>query len=340
MSVSVPSPARNAQPWLTAVGSALLTAFATAGCSAIDPATDTCLNYPGLCGISGIGGAGGSEMPPPDDGGRPPTAWGCLFEPPQPGPPPPTEPGARVNFVIPIADFDSQPSVATAVPGLNITVCKDPGCAMPAVPPEVTIVNEPPGTPRYVISFPYNFSNGSLRLTAPNYVPMDYPFGGPMVGPPEGGNTWLGLAIGMLTTSRLATLYENLGLTTVDLTRGVLALRTLNCLRTAATPFAGVRASDVRVEVLPNEPAPPAVGWSLSNGNVATPNVLITDERGVVGFANVPAPFGYRVRAIAPVGPEGEGPGTTPYPSNGLGVQARPGVITLAEIRPSYAWGQ
>ncbi|HEY5955165.1 MAG TPA: hypothetical protein VIV60_01380, partial [Polyangiaceae bacterium] len=78
---------------------------------------------------------------------------------------------------------------------------------------------------------------------------------------------------------------------------------------------------------------PPAVAWTLSFSNRATPNKLETDTRGVAGFVNV-LPGIVDVEGIAPVGPEG-----TPYGATTVPVRA--GVITLFEIRPGLdRWGQ
>jgi hypothetical protein len=216
------------------------------------------------------------------------------------------------------------------VKGLTIEVCGSPSCDPPASAPDVVIHNPVEGQPPFVyaIEFPYRFSNGSLRLTAPDYAPMDYVFNGPIIGPPEGGYQLQGLTIPLLKASTRDTIYHDLGLPgEVDKSRGVLALRTLNCLR---DPKANARAAGVKVQSVPEPPKAPSVAWTLSTSNRATPNRLETDSRGVAGFVNV-LPLVYDVEGVAPMG--------RTYGRTSIAV--RPEVITLAEIRDGIGlWGQ
>ena len=288
------------------------------GCTKLDPSSDTAMSV-----FGGTGGTGTDPLP---------AQWACLKDHLLPADQPPQ----RVQYVVAIVDFDSQPApnMPTPVEGLQITVCGSPSCDPPFGAPDVVITNPIPGQPSYVfaIEFPPNFSNGYLRLTAPNYAPMDYFFGGPMKGPPEGGYVVRGLTIPLLKTATRDTIYNDLGLPgPADPTRGVLAVRTLDCERSMSSPQ-GVRAAGVRLQAIPDAPPPPAVAWTLSFSNRATPNKLETDMRGVAGFVNV-VPGTVDVEAVAPVN------GGVVYGRTTLPVRA--GVITLAEVRDGLdRWGQ
>jgi len=303
-------------------------------CSSLDPASDTAAGLygaempspAGAAGASGNGdngdGAAGTQSEP-----NPlPPEWACIDNPQKPV----TQDPGRVTYVIAIVDFDSQPYSPTPVKDLSVQVCGSPSCDPPASEPDVVVKNPVEGQPPFVyaIEFPFRFSNGSLRLTAPNYSPMDYVFNGPMIGPPEGGYVVQGLTIPLLKASTRDTIYHDLGLSgDVDKSRGVLALRTLNCLR---DPKAQVRAPGVKLQSVPVAPGPPAVAWTLSTSNRATPNRLETDARGVAGFVNV-LPLVYDVEGLSPVGKS--------YGRTSIAV--RQGVITLAEIRDGIGlWGQ
>jgi hypothetical protein len=292
-----------------------------ASCSSLDAGTDSAATLFGVDGsVDGASGAngGGDEPLPPE--------WACLEKPLEPV----AQEPARVTYTVAIVDFDSQPYSPTLVKGLEIQVCGSPSCDPPASAPEVVINNPLEGLPPYVyaIEMPYGFSNGSLRLTAPGYAPMDYVFNGPLIGAPDGGYRVSGLTIPLLKATTRDTIYHDLGLPgDVDLTRGVLALRTLNCLR---DPKANARAAGVRLQAVPMPPPEPAVAWTLSTSNRATPARLETDSRGVAGFVNV-LPLVYDVQGVAQNG--------RVYGRTSIAV--RPGVITLAEIRDGIGrWGQ
>lgn len=258
--------------------------------------------------------------------------WACLGQ----RPTPLDQPPERVQYLVGIVDFDSQPppNTPTSVPGLQVTVCGSPSCDPPFSAPDVVVVNPIEGQAPYVwmIDVPYNFSNAYLRLTAPNYAPMDYVFGGPLKGPPEGGHVVRGLTIPLLKEATRDTIYNDLGLPgPADPKRGVLAVRTLDCRRSAQAQ--GQRAAGVRLHAIPAAPEAPAVAWTLSFSNRATPNKLETDARGVAGFVNV-LPGTVDVEGIAPVGNGGTAYGATTLP-------VRAGVITLAEVRYGLdVWGQ
>jgi hypothetical protein len=276
----------------------------------------------GATSDAGAAGAAGEANHPPVLGPE----WTCLTAPQKPI----MQDPKRVTYVVAIVDFDSQPYSPTPVSGLKIEVCGSPSCDPPAAEPDVVIHNPVQGQPPFVyaIEFPFRFSNGSLRLTAPGYAPMDYIFNGPMIGPPEGGYVVQGLTIPLLKATTRDTIYHDLGIEgEVDKTRGVLALRTLNCLR---DPKANARAPGVKLVSVPNAPKAPSVAWTLSTSNRATPNRLETDSRGVAGFVNV-LPLVYDLEGLSPVG---LGYGRT-------SIAVRPEVITLAEIRDGIGlWGQ
>jgi hypothetical protein len=291
-------------------------------CSSLDAGTDTAAQLYGAKGDAGAAGAGGADEGP----ATLPPEWACLDQPLVPI----AQDPSRVTYVVAIVDFDSQPYKPTIVKDLAIQVCGSPSCDPPASEPDVVIHNPIEGQPPFVyaIEFPYGFSNGSLRLTAPSYAPMDYVFNGPMIGAPEGGYQVMGLTIPLLKATTRDTIYHDLGLPgDVDLSRGVLAMRTLNCLR---DPKANPRAPGVKLESVPKPPSAPAVAWTLSTSNRATPNRLETDSRGVAGFVNV-LPLVYDVQGITPSG--------RVYGRTSIAI--RPGVITLAEIREGIGrWGQ
>lgn len=177
-----------------------------------------------------------------------------------------------------------------------------------------------------------------LRASAEGYVDSEYYVGGAMVGPPEGGDTVLGLPFFLLTDAARAALYSQLGLGEVDATKGILAARTLNCDREQSPlgVFQGVRADNVSVELVPNEVPSEAIPWVLSFGRVASRDIFVTDDRGAAGFANI-EPRAYQVlgRAPAPVGSES---GTT-YGRTLATVRAN--TITIVEVRDGQdVWGQ
>jgi hypothetical protein len=188
----------------------------------------------------------------------------------------------------------------------------------------------------YLINLPFGLVNAGLKLTAPTYVQMNYLFGGPMIGTPEGARTVVGVPIPLLTETRRLAVYNQVGLQSVDESRGSLAVRTLTCARQPATanpamppPPQGQYAADILVQT-ERELESPAVAWILSDGNQFTDDVLLTNERGVAGILNV-APESVTIKAVLPDGGE--------YGSRTLRVL--PDVITLAELRPGInLWGQ
>lgn len=250
--------------------------------------------------------------------------WYCLDEKPEIVE---REPG-RVTYVMPVVDFNSQPSSPSPVPDVTMRVCTNAVC-MPEFPlcdgEPGQCYNVGPGPAPFVmvLDFPYGFVNGILRFQAPDYVDMDYVLGGPMIGTPEGEMQVRSLGITMVPIASRDSIYAQVGVSEVDPDRGTLALRTLDCR--------GQRASGVLVSPSDGDVDDPAVAFSLSNNNLATPTSLRTDERGVAGFINL-APQTIDVIGLTPGGE----PFVTPTTLN-----VRSGVITLAELRIGLdVWGQ
>jgi len=263
----------------------------------------------------------------------------------------------RVKYDVLIVDFDSQPGQPTPVTGLHVDVCPSVACqstlpdcpnATPGPTEQCKVVSTPAAQVPffYEINLPYNFQNGSLRLTAPpDYTPMDYFFGGPMVGSPDkdaaAPDHVVGLTIPMVKATTLGDIYRRLGLPTVDPSVGTLAVRTLSCARDPAGPspplpaglFWGHRSPDVTVTAQPETPAG-AVAYTLSNSNVFSQNAEVTDARGVAGFVNV-RDGSIDLKALA-------SDGLTPYAAGRVTtIPMRPGVITIAELRAGLdLWGQ
>lgn len=231
-------------------------------------------------------------------------------------PPPP----GRVLYIVPVVDFDSQLYAPTEVPAVALIVCTSAACTTPFTDWQRL---DGPAPFVWVLSFPAGLSNAVLRFSAPGYVPMDYVLGGPMVGTPAGDLTVKGVGVPLLKEATLASLYAQVGLPMVDLTRGTYAARVLTC--------DGVRATQATVQPTTGDVASPAVAFSLSNNNLATASSLETDQRGVAGFFNLP-PQTLDVQGWTDTG-VALGSATT--------VLVRPGVVTLSELRPGLdQWGQ
>jgi hypothetical protein len=247
--------------------------------------------------------------------------WRCIDEQTMPV----TVTPARVKYSIPIVDFNSQPSAPTPVVGLGIKVCTnqrcDPEYPICASDSQQQCVRISGGPVQYVFDFPYGLANGWLQLSAPDYTNMDYILGGPMIGKPDGSLEVTGNVATMVPVTTLEDIYRSVGVDHVDPERGTLAIRILDCL--------GIRAPGMLLSTVVEDPG--SVAFSLSNGNIATPNTLETDPRGVAGIVNL-APQAVDVIAITPDGRDYGGPTT---------INVRPNTITLAELRDGLdVWGQ
>lgn len=335
------------------VGLLPLLLSAAAACSDMAPDGDTYntrirgLNPGGSgSGPSGDSGSGGNSGAGGTENERPevlPPEWACLDNP----TPVAERTPARVQYRVPIVDFDTQTSVPTPVQDLNVLVCSNAACdpPMPTCPTEVTLtptqqcvtVTNIVG-PVYQIDLPYNFQNGALKLTAPGYAEMNYVFGGPMIGAPEGGPLVFGLPIPLLRESARISAYLDCNGTQVNVMRGTLAVRTLDCKRNRSnldmmmgTVLEGSRAPNVSVEALDGEPTN-GCAWTLSNDNIFSPNNLLTDGRGVAGYLDTDVGV-LRLVAESPVGVQ--------YPASPPNLRVRANVITLAELRDGLGrWGQ
>jgi hypothetical protein len=247
---------------------------------------------------------------------------------------------------VPIVDFDTQTTMLSQVPDLNIAVCSNAACdpPMPTCPTGTTLtptqqcvtVTNIAGV-LYEIDLPWSFTNGSLKLTAPLYAEMNYIFGGPMIGAPEGGPLVIGLGIPLLRESARVSAYLDCNGTPVNADRGTLAVRTLDCKRnfSAADPTMmtreASRAANVSVEAFDGEPEN-GCAWTLSNDNTFSKNSLKTDPRGVAGYLDTDVGL-LRLVAESPVGVQ--------YPASPPNLRVRPNVITLAELRDGLGrWGQ
>lgn len=332
------------------VGLLPLLLIATGACSDMDPGTDTYLSVNNLTPSAGAGGDGSGPGGEAGSGGGStepidyPPEWACLA--PGGAMAPVSREPARVQYRVAIVDFDSQPINPTPVPNLNVTVCANAACdpAMPACPAGaaatptqqcVTVTNLQ--GPIYEIDLPYNFQNGSLKLTAPDYAEMNYIFGGPMIGAPEGGSLVLGLAIPLLRESARVEAYRDCNGTVVNPDRGTLAVRTLDCRRSRSNldptgmVLEGTRAPNVSVEPFDGAPEN-GCAWTLANDNAFSPNNLLTDPRGVAGYLDTDVGV---LRLIA------EAPPGVRYPTAPPNLRVRPNVITLAELRDGLGrWGQ
>lgn len=330
---------------------AFLMGIGAFGCSSLDPASDSC-DVLGLDPCDAPAGSGSSEQTAVEP--NMPPAWQCLATPREPPPSPENAATARVTYVVPVVDFDSSTVMPLAVPNVRLTVCTNAACDPPAAcfpegsctpapapnPTGVAIVQPRPTEQPflYAINMRWGTESVVLRASAEGYVDSEYYVGGAMVGPPEGGDTVLGLPFFLLTDAARAALYSQLGLGEVDATKGILAARTLNCNREQSPlgVFQGVRADNVSVELVPNEVPSEAIPWVLSFGRVASRDIFVTDDRGAAGFANI-EPRAYQVqgRAPAPVGSES---GTT-YGRTLATVRAN--TITIVEVRDGQdVWGQ
>jgi hypothetical protein len=227
----------------------------------------------------------------------------------------PREPG-RVQYTVPVVDFDTQLTAPIPVPGAALQVCLNATCevTLPVCNGDVGTCYrefEGPNAAIRVLDFPYGLTNVTLRWSAPGYVPTDYPLGGPLIGAPDGSLQVRGIGIVLVREATYAAMHAQVG-ATPDPTRGTLALRALGCSLQ--------RQAGVYVESY-NANLGGATQWSLSTGNLVTDAQVLTDDRGVVGYFNLPA------QTLDVTVPAWDEPPRT--------FNVRPGVLTLAELR----WG-
>lgn len=225
------------------------------------------------------------------------------------------EPG-RVQYTVPVVDFDTQLSAPVALPGAQLKVCINATC-IPEFPKctEETgnCYREFPGaSPALrVLDFPYGLTNVTLRFSLEGYVPTDYPMGGPLVGSMDGALAMRGVGIVLVKNETYAALHAQVG-GVPDPTRGTLAARVLDCSMGRA---ANQQMSSYNANLSGSS------GFSLSSSNLASGADLTTDQRGVVGYFNL-LPQTLDVQIVN-------------WPFHPTTFNVRPGTLTLGELR----WG-
>lgn len=294
----------------------LLLASACSSPGSDDPPTMTVGDEPNPTVGDEPSSSAGTDVPP---------EWSCVSE--QVGLLP-REP-ARVRYELSVFDFNSQPTAPSAVPGLEVQVCGSGSCEQPlppCTPAEPSALEQcyrsSVGARPFeqIFDLPYGFSNATLRFTAPGYAELDYVLGGPMIGAPDGEMVVRGVPLPMFSEGARSTMYADLGMSPVDVTRGVLLGRVLNC--------EGVRAAGVKVETAALGVMPGAVAFRFESSLLAVPSPLETAAPGIAGFVNVlPGAIGIEAQ--------------TPGGEIATAVRIRSNVITIAELRPGLElWGQ
>lgn len=194
----------------------------------------------------------------------------------------PREPG-RVQYVVPIVDYDTQLTSPTPVPGTVLQICTNATC-LPELPLCAGELGQcyrelpAPNPVVRVLDFPYGLSNVTIRARAEGYLSTDYPLGGPIIGAPDGSLTVRGAGIVLVKRETQQAIHAQVG-AVADPLRGMLAVRVLGC---------GLqRQTDVDIETYAGDTRG-ATPFSLSTGNLASGGQLRTDQRGVVGFVNLP----------------------------------------------------
>jgi hypothetical protein len=222
----------------------------------------------------------------------------------------------KVRYALPIIDFASAINNAPMpVPMPTIVACNftDPNCTAPITPLALTVSPQSPIT--YLIDLRYGF-NGSLRITAMNYIPTQYFFGGPLVGTPAGTTDPTDPATPLISGLFITPLSEKdypfySGNIPRDMTKGIFGPRLLDCN--------GDRGAGVTLEVTD----PTGRGFALiSNVPVFGTPIPVTDGRGVAGYADM-TPNHYVADAIAPDGAH--------YGRTGMVIL--PNTVTILEIR-------
>ncbi|MGD0678834.1 MAG: hypothetical protein ABSC94_25800 [Polyangiaceae bacterium] len=218
-----------------------------------------------------------------------------------------------VRYIVPIVDFAS---VAANAPNplvnpADIVIVACPGGNCPATGGAIAFVPPSPALAAYQIDLPYNFFGSVLIMSAPDasagapdYIPTDYFFGGPLVGTrlpdggpllaPDGTPVVEGIPITPITYSTLDSFYQGVG-GMFDMTKGLLVARLLDCN--------GNRAAGVTLNV--QNPGM-ATGYTLYSDYLPVQAVPgqpfpISDSHGVSGYANLD-PRNYIVSATTPDG--------------------------------------
>lgn len=227
----------------------------------------------------------------------------------------PREPG-RVQYTVPVVDFDTQLTAPIPVSGATLRVCLNATCEveLPLCNGDVgSCYRESPGpNPAIrVLDFPFGLTNVTLRWSAPGYVPTDYVMGGPLIGSASGDLALRGVGIVLVSEATYASMHAQVG-AVPDPARGTLALRVLGCdlNRLAGAPLETFNAN-----------INGSTGFSLSTGNLLTDARIETDARGVVGFLNL---LPQTLDVFIPA-----------WDQQPTTFNVRPGTLTLGEMR----WG-
>lgn len=298
-----------------------------------------------------------------------PGRWDCYSQP-EPERPSPQEPPARVSHVLDVVGFGN-PSASPDE--LYVRACQiaDSQCNAPVLIEDARRLGL--DSSAWQIDLPFGF-DGYLEIQAPDYVPMVYYFGGPLIGrPPNGTNTteeaWL-TSGGEIAMLRFFEYQELLATWNVqpDAGRGLLMLHALDCNydRTAGVGVALNVENDTGSDTASDTGSDTTSGvvpWiSVGGVPVTHENPVITDADGFGGFANVP-PVTIVAESVVSCTPLDDG--TTPPPhfrmsSSGAGTgiaasqpcssgatetvhsrsafRVRPGFVTMTELRSHHSY--
>lgn len=273
--------------WLTAAA-ALACAM---GCSDLDPASETYQQKYNLRPLS--------------------DRWKCIDADPVPAPMPTR---AAFTYTAYVPDYRTQ----SAVPGVSARACliTDFACTegvfegTPVPPP---LPGFPPG---FSVTLASNFE-GFVRVSAPNYLPLDYYILGPMR-----EDVTATQAFSLVSETSAAEFLAGLGvanpLEAVSL--GILAAQVFDCNNDPA-PEVTLYLPDQAQQPALQSARPFATNDRLPKTNAAT------DDEGIAGFINLP-PVNISVEAEV----EGRRFGLRTF-------RIQPGRLTSGTIRPSYTLG-
>jgi hypothetical protein len=290
------------------------------GCTNLENGSDTYRSklVPGAGGSSGSGGTtsqGGSAGNVPDP------RWVCLDSPPAATPMPKAP---TVAYIAPIVDYANPPNALTtmtaAIAGLNVLVCSttDYQCLHPISSAgldggPMLVVADPMRPFIYKIDLPFN-ADVFLRVNGPDYLQLEYYFGGPIIGNQKGDPQIVGDAIPPLTISAVNDFLSRGGKPSPhDIKKGILAARTVDCN--------AQRAEGITVRRTGSDPG--SFAYTLQANVPLFEDNYPTDGRGVAGWANL-EPGTFNVEGVLS---DGRSYGN-------VLVQIRANQITLIDIRP------
>ena len=251
--------------------------------------------------------------------------WGCLTKP--IAPPPLLDPvPSNLVYALPIFDFRILPPAV--IPQLTVRACqiqdypcsKAVGLVLSPVDTPAQVYGTAFQTPVYPIVMPYAV-DAYIRITAPDYLPLEYYLGGPLLGARSNlvmNN--LTVVPGLQVTPITAIDADNLASgvqTTRNPDAAIIAMRTLDC---TDQPAEGVTLS-LSVKAVP---------FTFLTG-LPTLSALPTTERALAGFANIEVPKGSFINVTV----EGTAPNGIAYGKINLTV--RGGQVTQGDIRPDVS---